>query len=414
MNTHWPEKVILTINPLRIMILRTQQPQLLSLGVKIILIKQGKELGMFLFSTAKSRFIQFVQLLLPASFFSRCIYKHIIRSIPEVMYDKSIAVHIDSIKLLRKASIQQYSNLSSYPIYFRKEKAFDPLYLYKLRNVVVHTLTGICSSEKHCFQESYGSLRQILRKNTQFSKNAQPCIAYDKITCIKTTGFYHLLLEELPRLLLLIENEPKTKIIASASTYKFIINILKYMTKLNIISQPSYLNSESISVNSYVFVQATAYSGFIHKEDLYILRSTFLPHILRKETEANLQDCKMIYISRRYSRRSLVNEKELESLMKSHQIKIIYLEKLSFADQIFLFSNLTLVIGLHGAGLSNIVWCSSGTTILEIFTPERFVDCYARIANTLSLNYNYYNIQSQKLISSTEQLELEKLILNFL
>lgn len=70
--------------------------------------------------------------------------------------------------------------------------------------------------------------------------------------------------------------------------------------------------------------------------------------------------------------------------------KPVYLEDLSFAEQISLFNNARYVIGLHGAGMTNIIWCESGSRVLEIFPSEPCRDCYWVLANHAGLDYYYW------------------------
>jgi capsular polysaccharide biosynthesis protein len=43
----------------------------------------------------------------------------------------------------------------------------------------------------------------------------------------------------------------------------------------------------------------------------------------------------------------------------------------------------------HGAGLCNIVFCSPGTKVIEIFSPELVTLFYWKLSNQLGLDYYY-------------------------
>jgi capsular polysaccharide biosynthesis protein len=64
--------------------------------------------------------------------------------------------------------------------------------------------------------------------------------------------------------------------------------------------------------------------------------------------------------------------------------------KLSLADQIDAFRNARVVLGAHGAGLTNILFCRPNTTLIEIF-PAGGVhgSAFLRIASQLDFNYYY-------------------------
>jgi hypothetical protein len=79
-----------------------------------------------------------------------------------------------------------------------------------------------------------------------------------------------------------------------------------------------------------------------------------------------------IYISRRLAaQRKASNEAEVVALLKTKGFEDIALEELSFKAQVELFAECEVVVGAHGAGLSNVVFSPPGCTVIEI-TPE---DC---------------------------------------
>ena len=59
----------------------------------------------------------------------------------------------------------------------------------------------------------------------------------------------------------------------------------------------------------------------------------------------------------------------------------------SMEKQIETFANAQIVIGIHGAGIANILWCSRSTKVVEIFHPKFAPWCYAILANQLNMDY---------------------------
>jgi len=71
-----------------------------------------------------------------------------------------------------------------------------------------------------------------------------------------------------------------------------------------------------------------------------------------------------IYISRNdASKRQVINEDELVDQLRGYGFESFELTNLSMVDQIILFSQADTVIGPHGAGLGNTVFCSDCTVI---------------------------------------------------
>jgi len=88
-------------------------------------------------------------------------------------------------------------------------------------------------------------------------------------------------------------------------------------------------------------------------------------------------------------KRRVENEPELEERLQSNGFRIVHCENISFRDQVGIFSGAKFIVGLHGAGLSNMVWADPPCKVLEIFPHGFFNDCYARLALTLSFEYEY-------------------------
>ena len=100
------------------------------------------------------------------------------------------------------------------------------------------------------------------------------------------------------------------------------------------------------------------------------LRNNFVnPNIVTEEKEK-----KRIYIDRggkidQTTPRKIANEEEVkEALLKNNFIPA-KLHELSFREQVNLFYNTKCVVGLHGAGFANLVFCKFGTKVIELRSP---------------------------------------------
>ena len=79
-----------------------------------------------------------------------------------------------------------------------------------------------------------------------------------------------------------------------------------------------------------------------------------------------------LYISRSKTRlRRTLNEKKLIPLLKERGFKVVNLEDFNLKEQINFFNNAKIIIGAHGAGFTNLIFCNSlktkATKIIEIF-----------------------------------------------
>jgi len=96
-----------------------------------------------------------------------------------------------------------------------------------------------------------------------------------------------------------------------------------------------------------------------------------------------------IFISRR-GPRSIVNEAEVLRALQPLGFVPCRLENMPLAEQVALFQRAECVVGPHGAGLTNLLFCRSGTQVIELGTPYRPWACFYEIAHHRGLNYHLH------------------------
>lgn len=161
-------------------------------------------------------------------------------------------------------------------------------------------------------------------------------------------------------------------------------------------------------------------------EYLNLERNFYDPHIasknalrkLREETtrktnKINLDRSKKIFVSREDAgRRMLKNREEVLEILKSRGFKSYKLAELSFEEQVYLFSNAEKIVGVHGAGLTNILF-SSNAEVVEIF-GALFKPTYYLMAEALGINYHAVsgrsiNNNQTKLLNQDIEIDPKKL-----
>ena len=89
--------------------------------------------------------------------------------------------------------------------------------------------------------------------------------------------------------------------------------------------------------------------------------------------DENINANRKIFISRKdASSRTITNEEELINFLKNDNFEIINLSEKKFTDQVKIFNSAKLIVAMHGAGLTNLLFCKSNTKVIEI--TENFVD----------------------------------------
>ncbi|MGD1902129.1 MAG: glycosyltransferase 61 family protein [Geitlerinemataceae cyanobacterium] len=97
-----------------------------------------------------------------------------------------------------------------------------------------------------------------------------------------------------------------------------------------------------------------------------------------------------LYIRRDRARyRRIFNETELVTRLEHHGFVPVRPEELSFGEQVRLFSEAEAIVAPHGAGLTNAIFCSPGTRIVELLAPGYIVPYYWILASQCDLDYYY-------------------------
>lgn len=81
------------------------------------------------------------------------------------------------------------------------------------------------------------------------------------------------------------------------------------------------------------------------------------------------------------------NDAEVVEALRTLGFERVLCENLSFAKQVACFADAQFVVGPHGGGLTNTMWCSPGTKVLELFLSESVRRCYWSIARAIGLNH---------------------------
>jgi hypothetical protein len=101
---------------------------------------------------------------------------------------------------------------------------------------------------------------------------------------------------------------------------------------------------------------------------------------------------KNFYIDRKDSKsnhnylRKIINENEVKTILNQYNFKTVTLSKLSFIEQVQLFNKAENIVGLHGAGFANLVFCKKNTNVLEIRTNTTGL-VIENLANNNHLNF---------------------------
>ena len=105
---------------------------------------------------------------------------------------------------------------------------------------------------------------------------------------------------------------------------------------------------------------------------------------------------KKIFINRKDGKtmRFINNENEVEEFLKQKNFHSLTLSNYSFLEQIKIFNNAEYIVGLHGAGFANTVFCKPKTKILEL-KAETAGDAIKNLVEKNDLTYNHLSFKNK-------------------
>jgi len=260
--------------------------------------------------------------------------------------------------------------------------------ILRIKNVCLNPKTGIAWYKKFIIEESSN---WPIDKLLLWEPRPFLCESLDyKVINLPDNGFYHFLIEDLPRFLEIYEkNSSPVTVIGSESRY--VLEVLDFLNITNYVTKFSPIKCRELLLNE------KSLGGIFEKSDHKLLQRIFA------DIEPTKAD-KPIFISRRnrvkgYLDRGIQYTDLLEKKLSNCGFITVYLEDLSFIDQVSLIKSTNIVVGFHGAGLANIVWLNSNAKVIEI-SETRKTSHFEHISSVCKVQYG--RIMASKLVDLNE------------
>jgi len=200
-----------------------------------------------------------------------------------------------------------------------------------------------------------------------------PTIKYAKLGLAKS-GFFHLLTEDLTATLL---NDSDWPTLNFRGNSNLVSQILLHLN-LKTIDTPKWIKVSNLS-----FVSRGYDLGYLHPSGLVAIRGVV------KDYSSNSKPKENIYVSRVGTRRSILGEEKIVAHLRSKDFRIVKAEDYTFSEQLKIFANANILIGVHGAGLTHGIW-STDSMMIELLPTNRINRCFEW--QTLILGNNYQRI----------------------
>jgi hypothetical protein len=96
----------------------------------------------------------------------------------------------------------------------------------------------------------------------------------------------------------------------------------------------------------------------------------------------NKQTPERVFISRKGTRQ-LINESEIEQILQEYGFEKFYFEDIPISEQWSITKNAKVIVGMHGAALSSLVFNRNAVKLVELFHPGYVVDMYRWMTNAV-------------------------------
>jgi capsular polysaccharide biosynthesis protein len=113
-----------------------------------------------------------------------------------------------------------------------------------------------------------------------------------------------------------------------------------------------------------------------------------------------------IYISRIGSTRQLRNEEVLETFLQERGFLCLRADLMgNIMGNALLFSKAEVVIGPHGAGLANTIFCPPGALVCDLASEHQWKPVFSALAHAAKLNYQLFTFSSADAVHVGDAME---------
>lgn len=289
----------------------------------------------------------------------------------------------NELSFLKLCFASEYNNQPDYTIGYFVPENFACHY----KNVALYGDSGGVSVNNKLIVESFHSQKKMFQSNSYRKK-------YNKIDCELTelttsifhqysmnNNIFHWYIECLPRLYLLKKLEiEKINLIIPYNFQDFqresIKDFCKDFCRITLIEIGK---NEVYHITNYLFL------SFINS-----IRSGFLSEEVLSKYNKLGEKNKRIFISRKNNNlRDIINEKEFLTEIRHFGFESYCLENLEPSEQKEIFSKAEIIIGVHGAGLTNIIF-SNKPTVIEIHPKSKINPPYFFLCKAKNIKYHYF------------------------
>ena len=250
---------------------------------------------------------------------------------------------------------------------------------------------------KLSFQQINGRLKNVkynsvLKKGTTSFVKKFPGTVLNLSQGGSGNNYFHFIFDIIPKIYISQKKiKDKIRFYYVSRPQKWQIKIFKILgvSKKKLIDSSKY---KHISSDKIICIDHPWYKkGYIQNEVKKIPKWVILINIkifLKKSKKFN--SFKKVFLDRstsKFNHCKISNQSSLDIWLKKNSFGIYTPEKLSQEKQIYLFKNASIILGAHGAALTNIIFCKPGAKVIEIIPADHPNKKCERISKILKLRY---------------------------
>jgi hypothetical protein len=211
-------------------------------------------------------------------------------------------------------------------------------------------------------------LKKTYRKTKKIEKPVLWCI--DNYS---TGGYYHWIAEILPRLWMAREYIQDSLFAVPdyfIERWPFVTDYLKLLGVDNLL----VLDTNTNYLIQKIIMPTRAGETFFRQEEPLEKGIEWLKEKALLQADKKLG--KRLYISRdRANYRKVLNESEIIPILEKYDFERVFLEDYSLSEQISICNNAEIIMGIHGAGLTNMLFLEKNTKLIDI-RPKKVYNMY--------------------------------------
>ena len=211
-----------------------------------------------------------------------------------------------------------------------------------------------------------------------------------------SNNYTHAINEFFLRLIYLSEKKNYKKIWLPSNLKKY-LNSYTYKKTFSDLTFKFYPSDENLIFKNCSYLSHPNNRWLIRKNKKLVskefqkLSNSFRKKIYKNHKKISNKEYEYILVSRdRALKRKLLNENELYTKLKKYKFKLVFFENLSFENQINIARNCKIMIGYHGAGLSNLFFMRPKTLLIEIFNENYNQESLKLFSKSLNIHYKSF------------------------